>query len=262
MFYLIYAAIDYISFRSNNNCNIKKVDHPYGPNIHIYSYIVKRNKLSTDFKPQKIVFMFHGIADEPIHFLSWTQPTEENILYIVIQAFEPFKIFGLWKLNYQWFNIGSIRYPDESKIRSGLEKIRPLLFKIINDAQSQYEIPWECIFLTGFSLGAIVAYDLLTHSDKIKYAAVVSGVVDPHLKISQAGKTILSVYSEHDIIVPATQSKESESRLKELGATVLSHIVKRKGGGAIGNHCIVCSEAYTPSLIWGFVNNPETFFLP
>ena len=171
--------------------------------------------------PKKLVFAFHGLGDSIPRFFSLL-PDEKDVLYIALQAPEPWHIgFGI-KVNYQWCDIGSLWTPNEEKVKAGLYKITPSILDWIETVRAKHNVSYDNVFVAGFSLGALLSGCLLTTSSHLKNAILISGAIDPDLTQSQSGKTVLSIYVNPDTIVPYEKTKEGEKKLKDLGAHVQS----------------------------------------
>ena len=173
------------------------------------------------------MFAFHGLGDSLKRFLKFL-PEQDDVLYIALQAEEPWHIgFGL-KVNYQWCDIGSLWAPDEDKIKTGLYRIAPSILDWIERIRLQYDVTYDNIFVLGFSLGALLSGCVLTTSNDLKHAILISGAFDPLLTKRQDDKNILSIYITHDTIVPYEKTQEGQEQLKRLGANVSSYVLKGK----------------------------------
>ncbi len=187
-------------------------------------------------------------------------PETKDVLYIALQASEPWHIgFGI-KINYQWCDIGSLWAPDEEKVKSGLYRISPSILTWIETVRAQYDVPYDNVFVLGFSLGALLSGCLLTTSDHIKNAILIASAIDPALTKRQDDKKVLSIYINNDTIVPYVKTKEGEAKLQSLGAQVQSFALDGKPSyqwnriGRLLTHSKACYNAKTKDKIYEFLS--------
>jgi len=181
---------------------------------------------TSDVKPfTKICLMLHGMLDCAENFAKLA-PEVDDVLYVVPQAFKTcYPLPGIFPLawNYQWFSLGSGSFfkPNPATIKEGLEENRPFLLQWIDDLALLVG-GYEHVIVCGFSQGAVVALDLLTQSQLLKYVISVAGGMHPDISLvpSRVIKKALLIHCPKDRIVPFYASKDAEKRLLDLGAEV------------------------------------------
>lgn len=238
----------------------------YADKVVYYGHLNKQN-----FNPKKVVFMFYGMVEKPEEAFQYHPPADffkEDVLYVLPQGTHQLEVWGPFYIpSILWvrFTLSELQDLQKNKMDINNPKLiermqadlisnRRFLFQLINDVQKGFDIPWENIFLTGYSLGGIQAYDLFVNHSHLKYAAIISGVMDLKLQISQKGKTLLSIYSECDETVPAELSKQSEEQFNKLGGKVISVTNPLCGHGGTP------SIAYRKnSIVWHFFQDSENF---
>lgn len=147
--------------------------------------------------------------------------------YTIVSVRAPYAVSGQ---GFQWFALGA---PDSKEIFHS----RELILKFISEISGKYNIDSRNIYLIGFSQGAMMSYDVgLSHPDKIKGIAPLSGRLFKHLKNNQEARSnklkLLKIFIAHgtaDDRIPFAEAQTAEDYLKRIGLTPEFHSYKGLG---------------------------------
>ena len=179
--------------------------------------------------PQKVVLMLHGYGASGNYMIQIAPKIHApNTLFLAPNA--PY----LNETGYQWFEVDHSFNTDT--VKTGLTQVRPIVLQMIDSIQRDYKIEYEDIILLGFSQGAMLTLDIITHHPELRKAIAISGAFFPFENINAKSKDILLIHGTNDETVSFQYSVDGEKQLKELGAHVtfkmipgLDHHINQEG---------------------------------
>lgn len=127
---------------------------------------------------------------------------------------------------FQWFKLRDMSYQE---IRRGLDTVATMLSDYIEDLSNTYEC--DSINVVGFSQGAMLSFETLYHSDKVKKIVAYAGmfVPAPNKPIAAKSAKVLIVHSMDDQSVPYINANLAKDNLEAAG--IPSQIVTCDGIG-------------------------------
>ncbi|HZG70171.1 MAG TPA: hypothetical protein VEY51_01420, partial [Chondromyces sp.] len=166
-------------------------------------------------KTYPALFVMHGIGSN-----------EQNMLPLV-EALEDFYIFSIrghlsHGPGFAFFTIEGYGKPHREVFDEGISK----LTDFIDYACEQYPLDTSCLYLLGFSQGAILSMTLgLTLGNRIKGVIALSGYIPRFVKEEYTIKPVdeLSLFISHgqmDQVLPYEWGVENDKYFRELGAKV------------------------------------------
>lgn len=130
----------------------------------------------------------------------------------------------------------------------GLNKIRPMLLKVIEDLG----VGWENIILGGFSQGAMLATDLFLHAPQtpkglmIFSGALINKDVWKPLVAGRSGSRFFICHGQQDMVLAHRTGQQLETLLN--GGGMKGGLFSFKGGHEIPPQAIIKANEYLKSL--------------
>ena len=188
--------------------------------------------------PKRLVIFLHGYIDTAFSLEKRLEPLFEsldNVAFHLPQA--PIEC-EIYEKKRQWFSLHRFDPEDERKTIKSLDdcikiydKMKPgvieageYIQRYIENCVLQYDIPYENVFLAGFSQGGTMAiYLALMQDEKIGGCIDFNGVMTPapYLMEKHISKPdFLLIHGTNDNLVRFGLSDFSENNLKKIGCNV------------------------------------------
>jgi phospholipase/carboxylesterase len=174
--------------------------------------------------PKQIVLLLHGFGSngaDMIEFAPSWQQRLPDALFLAPHA--PHRVnFGT---GYQWWGLSNL---SPQALAAGATQAAPIIDEFIDRKLRQYELTEAEMALVGFSQGTMMALEVGLRRPR-QLAAIVgySGLLTGGEKLSQSAITkppVLLVHDRDDPVVPFAALNAAETRLRELGLPVSTHI--------------------------------------
>lgn len=182
----------------------------------VYVYRVPTVK---NAKPPLLILL-HGTGSNEQDLFSFADQLPGK--FLVVSARAPYTISNG---SYTWYELhfenGKPIYNKEQA-----EQSRKTILAFIEQLKTKHDFDPAKVYLCGFSQGGIMSYSVgLTHPDKVKGIAVMSGRLLEEVKTTAASKEqlkSLQVFISHgtqDNVLTVQYARESQAYLKQLGIT-------------------------------------------
>jgi phospholipase/carboxylesterase len=173
-------------------------------------YLVKGPTEKTNGAP--VIVLLHGYGSDEGDLFRLADAFPKN--YYVVAARAPFKI---GPHGFQWYEVGKGN-------GSQLKQSRAAIRKFIRQLATRYGIDSTKVYLSGFSQGAVMCYEVgLTMPEAVAGIAVLSGMIQPALKPAVKKTDALQrlrIFIAHGAIddrIKIEQGKAAYGYLKDLG---------------------------------------------
>lgn len=124
-----------------------------------------------------VIIILHGYGSDEQDMFSLRNVLPKN--YIIIAARAPYPLPGG---GYEWFEKEMVNNKFDGR-KEQFENSRNLIVKFIGQVVHKYNVDAKAVYLSGFSQGAIMSYEVgLTNPSVVKGIGVLSGVLPPSLK--------------------------------------------------------------------------------
>jgi phospholipase/carboxylesterase len=180
-------------------------------------YLVKSPK--TQNKDTRMLILMHGYGSDEKDLFELAKMFPEN--YFIIAPRAPYNVAGT--LGYQWYEMKEINGQRDGDAQQ-LAKSRASITKFVTQVSNKYKVTPDRIYLSGFSQGAIMSYQVgLTQPEAVKGIAVLSGMIYPSLQqyIKQTPALYkLKIFIAHgtaDNRIPYSKGKEAKELLENKG---------------------------------------------
>ncbi len=202
----------------------------------LLKYLV-RQPITTRQRPP-VIILLHGVGGNERNLFQYAAMLPPE--YLVIAARAP---YVLGADSYGWFHVSfatgkPVIEPEEA------EKSRIILRQFINQIIELYNADSTCVYLAGFSQGAIMCYSMaLTHPGRIKGMAVLSGRVLPEIRpLVKASETLsklrlLISHGVDDTKLPVQYARDAKEYIESLQID-LTYVEWPKTGHLV-NHAMV-----------------------
>jgi len=172
-------------------------------------------------KVEKLVILFHGFGASGNDLIQITHAWKnalDNVLYVAPNGLAPRYDDYFVEDSFKWFDIGPIENIQTHIIMDGLIGIRQTMLNYVDAMVSKYNLTYNDLVLMGFSQGAMIAFDLLTHHKDISFAMGYGGAYIPmEDSVECHGKRALIVHGIDDEIVDYKYAEDTYKGLKSLG---------------------------------------------
>jgi phospholipase/carboxylesterase len=171
------------------------------------------SKSSRFRETKKVVITLHGYgtggADFAEAVTSLFSQRLDDTVFLFPDA--PYRC-DMFEFGHQWFKLSDMSYAE---LREGLDTVSPILREYIEDVSREY----SCmdISLIGFSQGAILALEMMMHTDISNVVAYSGMFVSSSGQVPKIKTEILIVHSEDDVVVPYSNAVEAKENLAALG---------------------------------------------
>jgi phospholipase/carboxylesterase len=171
-----------------------------------------------------LLLLLHGIGSNEADLFSLATQFDER--FLVVSARAPLEMGAS---AYGWFDIrftpeGIVA--DQSQLKTSLKS----LSKFIDELIDAYGVDERCVYLAGFSQGAVMSMALaLTRPGKIAGVVAMSGsfpaqLLAPHIdRQALSGIHVLITHGRNDAVLPVERSRATFDHLKALMVDVTYH---------------------------------------
>lgn len=164
-----------------------------------------------------VVILLHGYGSDERDLFELRNFFPKN--YMIIAARAPYKLPN----GYQWYEMTEVNGIHDGN-PAQLTNSRNQIKKFINQVISKYHADPKAVYLSGFSQGAIMSYQVgLTAPQMLRGIAVLSGTIYPSLKPlvkKSASLSELKIFISHgnvDDRIPFTDGLAASDYLEKLG---------------------------------------------
>ena len=165
-----------------------------------------------------LLILLHGYGSDEKDLFELRNFLPKN--YIIIAARAPYELSGG---GYQWYEMTNVNGIHDGK-PAELANSRKLIREFISQAIAKYSADPKHVFLSGFSQGAIISYQVgLTEPSLLRGIGVLSGTIYPSLKPlvkKNAALSKLKVFVSHGSIddrISYTSGKAACDYIKTQG---------------------------------------------
>ncbi len=177
-----------------------------------------------------ILILLHGYGSDEKDLFELRNFMPKN--FIIVSARAPYELSGG---GYQWYEMTNINGVHDGK-PAELANSRKLIEEFISQVTTNYSADPKHVFLSGFSQGGIMSYQVgLTHPSLLRGIAVLSGTIYPSLKpLVKHGESLrkLKVFVSHgsnDERISYTSGKAACDYTKTLGLNPEFHSYPEMG---------------------------------
>lgn len=132
----------------------------------------------------------------------------------------------------QWFSLQS---RETAHMQTGIEAVRPLLDRFIDDALAMHGLGLDKLIVIGFSQGTMIAlHTLLRRSSACAAIIGFSGAVVGSASFAKeitATPPVCLIHGEEDMVVPFAALPDAEAALLAAGIEVEAHALRGLGHG-------------------------------
>lgn len=189
-------------------------------NMHIHTlslaHLVQEPRLRTSGKPP-LILLLHGVGSNEADLFSLASYLDAR--FFIVSARAPV-VMGAG--SYGWFNIeftpqGLVA--DLEQAKGSLELLRGFIDELV----ATYEVDERCVYLAGFSQGAMMSLALmLTHPQKIAGVVAMSGRI-PSQAVKHGldlkaltGMPVLVTHGLYDPVLPVEHARDARKYFETL----------------------------------------------
>ncbi len=179
-------------------------------------HLVKRSEEETAKRPP-LLLLLHGIGSNEDDLFSLAPYLDDR--FLIVSARAPV-VMG--QGSFGWFNIeftpqGMVADLDQA------EQSRQLLVKFVDELLETYSVDSSCIYLMGFSQGAMMSLSLaLTQPDKVAGVVAMSGRLPSQALLQTLapedlrGMPVMVTHGIYDPVLPISQGRALREKLEML----------------------------------------------
>ena len=176
------------------------------------------NQASLSGNTKTLMVLLHGLGsngDDLFSLVPYLAPQLTDTQFYSPDGIEP---CDMVPFGYQWFSLAD-RSPH--KLSAELERVIPIISKIIEDKAASLGLTKADVILFGFSQGTMVSLSLALASDEA-YKAVLgfSGRLYMPAKLTNTKTPICLVHGAEDEVVPTESLTHAKEALEKLGIKV------------------------------------------
>ena len=188
-------------------------------------------------KPTKLIFLLHGYGDNGDNFVHIAGNFNHEEVYAHYLALNAPNLIANYPTGREWFNLYpnniyiSDAGPEEIKIiRSEIRISTKKIFNTINIIKNKYKLKFSDCFVTGFSQGGMMTFELGNYSEEqLRGLAILSGRImtnEPPTNLKFLKTPLFISHGDNDDVLNIDNFYSSCNYLKENNFLFEKHLLK------------------------------------
>jgi len=188
-------------------------------------------------KPTKLIFLLHGYGDNGDNFVHIAGNFNHEELHAHYFAFNAPNLIANYPTGREWFNLYpnniyiSDAGPEEIKIiRSEIRISTKKILNTINIIKNKYKLKFSDCFVTGFSQGGMMTFELGNYSEEQLWGlAILSGRImtnEPPTNLKFLKTPLFISHGDNDDVLNIDNFYSSCNYLKENNFLFEKHLLK------------------------------------
>lgn len=182
------------------------------------THLVRNPAPASESSPAPLLLLLHGIGSNEEDLFGLAPYLDKRFLMISARA-----PVVMGPGSYGWFNIEFTPFGMVADVEQAKRSLRQLA-EFIDELVETYGVEGRCVYLMGFSQGAMMSLAVaLTEPEKIAGAVIMSGrfpaqvLEESHDAQALKGKPFIVTHGIYDPVLPIEHGREVRESLEALG---------------------------------------------